>query len=178
MKIRLDQVDDPFDWQETLKLPPAELDRPELVDLGEIGCRGRISRAAEGLLLRASLQYRQSLRCMRCLETVAVSVSADLDLLIQIGGSEAAEEELALEKQDLGIIFLERPQLDTRPILIEQIQLGIPMKPLCREECGGLCSSCGADLNQGPCGCGGATDSRWGALAALKQERPDRDDPN
>ena len=169
MKIRLDQVDDPFDWQETLKLTPAEMDRPEVVALGEIECVGRINLAAEGLLLRASLQYEQTLRCVRCLGTVTAPASADLDLLIEIGGTEAAEEERALEKQDLGVIFLERPLLDTRPILIEQIQLGIPMKPLCREECAGLCSSCGADLNQGPCGCGEVTDPRWGALAALKQ---------
>jgi len=177
MKIRLDQVDEPFDWQETLELSTAEVNRPEVVDLGEVECSGRIIPAAEGLLLRATLRYEQSLRCMRCLETVAVPVSTDLDLLIQIGGSEAAEEERALESQDLGMIFLERPQLDTRPILIEQIQLGVPMKPLCREDCAGLCASCGADLNQGPCGCREVTDPRWGALGALQQERSDREDP-
>ncbi len=173
MKIRLDQVEEPFDWQETLKLDPAELDRLEVVDVGEIECVGRIFPAAEGLLLRASLQYSQSLRCMRCLETVALPVSGDLDLLIQIGGSEAAAEERALEEQDFGMISLENPLLDTRPILIEQIQLGVPMKPLCKEDCAGLCSSCGADLNQGPCGCREVTDPRWGALAALKQREPD-----
>ena len=171
MKIRLDQVDEPFDWQETLTLSLAELDRPEVVHLGEIECRGRIVPASEGFLLRASLQYEQSLRCMRCLETVALPASGDLDLLIEIGGGEAAAEERALEEQDLGMIFLESPLLDTRPILIEQIQLGVPMKPLCREDCAGLCSSCGEDLNRGPCGCREVTDSRWGALAALKQGR-------
>ncbi len=173
MKIRLDQVEEPFDWQETLKLTTAELDRPEVVDLGEIECRGRIQQAAEGLLLRASLRYEQSLRCMRCLETVSMPISNDLDLLIQIGGEEATDEERAPEKQDLGVIFLKRPQLDTRPILIEQIQLGVPMKPLCKDDCAGLCVSCGADLNQGLCACGKVTDSRWGALAALKQGRSD-----
>ena len=111
----------------------------------------------------------------RCLETVALPVSSELDLLIELGGSEAAAEERALEEQDLGMIFLENPLLDTRPILTEQIQLGVPMKPLCKEDCAGLCSSCGADLNQGPCGCREVTDPRWGALAALEQERSDQD---
>lgn len=173
MKIRLDQVDEPFDWQETLKLTPAEIDRPEVADLGEIECRGRISRVSEGLLLRATLEYEQSLRCMRCLETVALPAASELDLLIQIGGSEAEEEERALEEQDLGMLYLAKPLLDTRPILIEQIQLAVPMKPLCKEDCAGLCSSCGADLNQGPCGCDEVIDPRWGALAALKQGRSD-----
>ena len=167
------KVEEPFDWQETLRLTHADLDRLEVVEIGEVECSGRILSAAEGLLLRVSLHYQQSLRCVRCLETVALPVSSDLDLLIQIGGAEAAAEERALEEQDLGIIFLENPLLDTRPILIEQIQLGVPMKPLCKEDCAGLCPSCGADLNQGPCGCREVTDPRWGALAALKQGRSD-----
>ena len=174
MKIRLDQVHEPFDWQETLMLSTAEVDRPEVVGLGEIECRGRVVPAAEGLLLRASLEYEQTLRCVRCLLPVAVPVRSEVELLIHVGGQEAMDEERALEEQDLGVLFLEGPQLDTRPILIEQVQLGVPMKPLCKEDCAGLCSSCGADRNRLPCGCEEATDPRWGALAGLEQGRSDR----
>lgn len=43
-----------------------------------------------------------------------------------------------------------------------------PLKPLCRPDCQGLCPDCGANLNEGPCGCRPQMDSRWQALAALK----------
>ena len=59
--------------------------------------------------------------------------------------------------------------LETDPILIEQLQLNVPMKPLCRVDCKGLCPECGAELNAGACPCGETkVDPRWGTLAALK----------
>jgi uncharacterized protein len=59
--------------------------------------------------------------------------------------------------------------LETEPVLIEQLQLNIPMKPLCRPDCAGLCPTCGADLNQGACACAKPADPRWDRLAALRE---------
>lgn len=168
MKIRLDQVDEPFDWQETLSVSDAELDRPDVVELGEVECRGRVNPLVEDFLLRASLSYDQKLRCMRCLGPVRASVSAEVEFLIHLGGREALDPERELREEELGLLVVENSELDTRPILIEQVQLGVPMKPLCKDDCAGLCSSCGADLNEGPCGCDKVVDPRWGALADLR----------
>jgi uncharacterized metal-binding protein YceD (DUF177 family) len=77
----------------------------------------------------------------------------------------------ALEKGDLDTLVIADEILDTRAIVIEQLQLNVPMKPLCRPDCLGFCPRCGADLNaqSGECSCGAAEpDARWGALAALK----------
>lgn len=177
MKIRLDQVDEPFDWQETLKLSDADPERPDGVEIGEIECRGRVTPMVEGFLLQATLSYEQKLTCVRCLTPVVDPVSTRLELLLQLGGSEASrqeppEEERQLQEEDLGLLVVEGPQFDTRPMIVEQVQLGIPMKVLCKDDCAGLCVSCGADLNEGPCGCGQTTDPRWGALAGLKKEMP------
>lgn len=174
MKIRLDQVDEPFEWRESVTLSAADVDRPEVVDLGEIEVRGRISPAIEGLVLRVSLKYRQTLRCVRCLEPVTVPAEGNVELLLELGGEETSAAERALEARDLGVLFLDRRELDTRPFLIEQVQLGVPMKPLCKEDCAGLCPVCGTDRNAGPCRCEVVPDPRWSALAALRQERPDR----
>ncbi len=60
---------------------------------------------------------------------------------------------------------------------MEQLELNIPMKPLCRPDCKGLCPTCGADRNETACSCEEPTaDSRWAALAALKSrlEAPGR----
>ena len=173
MKIRLDQVDKPFDWQETLEVSDAELDRSTVVELGEVNCRGRISPMIEDFLLRFSLTYDQKLRCVRCLGPVALPVSTDGEFILHIGrtptgGSQAETQERELSEEELGLLTLKSPELDTRPILIEQVQMAVPMKPLCKEDCAGLCASCGADLNAEACGCGEATDPRWGALAALR----------
>jgi len=53
----------------------------------------------------------------------------------------------------------------------EQFYLALPMKPLCREDCKGLCPRCGEDLNVKGCGCVIETaDPRWEALKTLKQK--------
>lgn len=178
MKIRLDQVDEPFDWQETLVLTAAEKNRPDLVEISEVECRGRVSSIVEGFLLQADLSYEQTLRCVRCLSPVSDSVSTRLELLLQVGGSEASsgqppEEERQLEQEELGLLVVREPHIETQPMIVEQVQLGVPMKVLCKDDCAGLCVSCGGDLNDGPCGCEQVVDSRWGALAGLKKELPD-----
>ena len=177
MKISLDQVDEPYAWQETLEVSSTELELPELVEIGAIDCRGKISPMAAhpgggqaaGFLLHAALSYEQKLPCMRCLRPVSVPGEGELDLLIEVGRQEPQGRELELEPDDLGLLRLEEAILETRPILVEQVQLNIPMKPLCKEDCAGLCASCGADLNAGACGCEPVRDPRWQALAALKR---------
>jgi uncharacterized protein len=81
----------------------------------------------------------------------------------------AAGGERELLEEDLGLVVVAGEILETDPILIEQLQLNIPMKPLCRPDCKGLCPVCGADRNVTACSCAApAGDVRWAALAAVK----------
>jgi len=66
------------------------------------------------------------------------------------GKSEPASEEEA-ENDDR--YFYQGDHLDLAPMLREHVILAAPMQPICREECAGLCSRCGKDLNEGPCQC-------------------------
>jgi uncharacterized protein len=89
------------------------------------------------------------------------------------GSSLFAEgDEMELSDSDVSTLVVEDEVLETLPIVIEQLQLNIPMKPLCRDDCRGLCPSCGADLNElesGRCDCAApAPDPRWAALASIK----------
>lgn len=63
--------------------------------------------------------------------------------------------------------------IDMEPLVREQILLELPLVPLCRDDCLGLCPTCGADRNQGPCGCAvGEVDPRWAALEGFRPEPP------
>ncbi|MEM1204569.1 MAG: DUF177 domain-containing protein [Acidobacteriota bacterium] len=169
MEIRLDQIgDEQFRWREGLTLTDEELGATDLLTLGEIDCRGTVDTTTSGYVLRMSLAYGQAIPCVRCLETLDQQQDVDVDLLLEVGGDTAAEDEVQLDREDLGIVQLDEPVLDTRPMIIEQVQLGIPMKPLCRRDCAGLCSQCGMNLNEERCSCEAVGDPRWSALAALK----------
>jgi uncharacterized protein len=63
---------------------------------------------------------------------------------------------------------LEGDQLDLRPLVRDALLLELPLAPLCRDDCRGLCAQCGADLNAGPCDCVPAGDPRWDVLDALR----------
>lgn len=174
MKIRLHEIgDEPYTWEEEERISPAALERPEVLELGPVSWSGQIVRLDEGYLLRARISYEQTLACQRCLAEVTEPVTEDVELLVLRHDPGAEEEERELEEKDLGVLVVEGEELDLAPVLLEQIQLNVPMRPLCREECAGLCPTCGADLNEGPCRCGPqATDPRWSGLAALRDSLP------
>jgi uncharacterized protein len=170
MQIWLDQVrEEPFNWDETQSVSPETLERPELLGLGPVAWRGQVVFADPGYFLRARLSYEQTLSCNRCLKPIVDRVASEVELMILVERPGESGGEHALHERDLGALYLEDERLDLDPILIEQLQLNIPMKPLCRADCRGLCPVCGIDRNTGACTCEESTaDPRWAALAALK----------
>jgi uncharacterized protein len=170
MQIWLDQVqDEPFNWDETQSIAPETLERPELQDLSPVHWRGQVVYADPGYFLRAHLSYEQTLNCNRCLKPIVEPTESDVELMILSQSHPETGGEHGLHEQDMGLMYVQGDTLETDPILIEQLQLNIPMKPLCREDCQGLCPVCGADKNTGACSCvESSPDPRWAALAALK----------
>jgi uncharacterized protein len=170
MKIRLDEIgDEPFTWQTEESVDPAVLERDEVLELTPVEWRGEIRLLDQGFLLRARVSYGQTLACQRCLGEMTRTVAEDVELLLVDHEPGAEDEERELEGQDLGVLVMDEPEIDLWPILLEQIQLGVPMRPLCSEDCAGLCPVCGANLNEGDCGCRREThDPRWTGLAALR----------
>ena len=170
MDIRLDQIGSrPFTWRETLELDSAELGTASAdgdLTVSPIDCRGSVDPTAQGFVLRAQLRYGQTLDCVRCLTPWRGDVETEIGLMLILGDEGGPAEELS--REDLGVVVLEEPRFETRPMVIEHVQLQAPMKPLCRPDCAGLCSQCGADLNNEPCACQPEIDPRWASLAALR----------
>jgi len=62
-------------------------------------------------------------------------------------------------------------QVDLEQMTREALVIDLPSAPLCRDDCAGICASCGADLNLSPCGCPAETaDPRWAALDVLREQ--------
>ncbi|MDH4101483.1 MAG: DUF177 domain-containing protein, partial [Nitrospirota bacterium] len=79
------------------------------------------------------------------------------------------ERDKEVKPSEIDVNYFDGVSLDTTEIILAQISLDAPMKPLCREDCAGLCPRCGADLNNGPCGCAGHGDEHVDArFAKLK----------
>ncbi len=163
---------EPFRWQESLTFSPAELGLDEAVELSPVEVEGVLSHVAPNDLVDAQASFRLTVPCGRCLKPVTEDVAATIRLvLVRRREGAAPEGERELNEDELGILEISGDSLDTRPLVAEQVVLSVPAKPLCREDCAGLCPSCGADLNAGPCGCEDeAVDPRWAGLAELKNK--------
>jgi len=175
--ISLDAVRDepvPFDLELSFSLE--RLDREPLVEISPAGIEGQIARVERGYSLEVRLWYSGKLECSRCLAAYPFEADERFSLVLY-KRPPAFETEISLEKDDLDVSYYDEPELSLAPIAEERIQMSVPMKPLCREDCRGLCVHCGQDLNLGDCGCVGETgDPRWVALRGLTRLAPEGSD--
>ena len=175
MEIRLDQItDEPFQWRDDQTVPVGLLKRSDLVELSEISWSGQVVPTEAGFLFQAEARYEQTLTCMRCLVPTRLPVASTVELLVLSRAEQPTTGEYSLEADDLSVLFVDEDELETQSILEEQLQLNVPMRTLCREDCAGLCPACGGNRNQGPCGCrGAAADPRWAGLAEIRDRLKD-----
>lgn len=163
-------LDEPVSFEFVLTFSLEALDREPLLSLSPVRTAGEVSRIEKGYALDARIAYSGELECSRCLAPYPFAVDEAFSIVLCPRGPQG-EDEIALEKGDLDVSFYDDPVVPVAPLVEERIQLQVPMKPLCREECKGLCPRCGQDLNVGACGCAtAAADPRWEALRALKQK--------
>lgn len=120
---------------------------------------GRLSSAGSGrIYFSGHIQGAVTGECRFCLTDVSARVSEDVHLIFAEEGDEEADD------PDIYRMDPRSPDLDLRPAIREQWLLAAPAFLQCREDCKGLCSTCGTDLNLGACDCAPATDARWDAL--------------
>lgn len=95
--------------------------------------------------------------CSRCLADIDQPLNHNFKLNYsreipeQLHGDDPGGVELTAEQ--IGVIFFQGDEIDFRDAVQEQLMLAVPYKPLCKENCKGLCAQCGFDLNNGVCQC-------------------------
>lgn len=115
-----------------------------------------LRRMDDQVFLQGSLQGHFWVTCSRCLQPAQVLVDeSDLRLVFfQVQPKAFSnQEEVELTLDDLDAYEFEGETLDLIPMIREHLILGIPMMPLCHDDCRGFCVGCGADLNKEPCRC-------------------------
>ncbi len=121
--------------------------------------------------LKATLRFE----CGRCTKPFDFHVDSGFSLFFMRARRNGADAEhnVELKRDDLEVNYLEVPEIDTSELILAQLALESPVKPLCSEDCLGLCPTCGADLNEGACGCErhDPVDNRFAALKDFKVKK-------
>ncbi len=128
----------------------------------------KFTRTNRGILVQGTLKAKISVKCSRCLETfdypIIINIEEEYFPIIDINTGIPVDI-----PDDPGSFTIDDHHiLDLNEAIRQNALLAIPMKPLCRTDCAGLCPKCGKDLNQGSCDCEqNEIDPRWSKLANL-----------
>ena len=140
---------------------PFELDKAVLGDDLELvyfDGNVKIDRTPQGLVVQGNFAGETTLECVRCLKDFGFRLTWELTELYAFKKESMSESEL---------IIPDSAQIDLAPLLREYAILELPIKPLCKPDCMGLCIECGQDLNLKDCGHSQEDDSPFAALKKL-----------
>jgi uncharacterized protein len=114
-------------------------------------------------------------KCSRCMKEFSRSFAASFDLVYLPQPKWTNEgAEIALKYEEMEVAYYDGIALDVNLMILEQIELAMPMKFICREDCRGLCYQCGADLNEGSCLCkDDEANSPLSVLLEFRQKKTD-----
>ena len=123
--------------------------------------------------LRGQVQGPVLVPCSRCAEAFPLALDAPVDVTLRPVSDLEAAEEHEIGEDELATEFYRGESLDMAALVREQCYLALPMKPLCRPDCRGLCPQCGTNLNQATCTCDPTwVDPRFAGLKALVPDPP------
>ena len=143
---------------------------PDLSDAaeGSVAAIKQPSRAAGSVTNRAGVLTFSAIVdaicvcvCARCLKEFEYPVHQQISQYLTEGGEDGDDPDSYLLQED---------GIDADEIIVTEFILELDDKRMCREDCAGLCESCGADLNEGPCGCIEEIDPRFAVLAELLED--------
>ena len=130
-----------------------------------IGVTVSYYRAGTELFFEGGLHASTTAICARCAEEFAAPSDRDFRFVLAPKAVGFGEEK-DLRDEDLEFALYDGDQIDLSPLIREQFLLALPTRPLCKEDCRGLCPKCGINLNHGQCDC--TVETGHPSLAALR----------
>ncbi len=182
-------TDLPSDWSFWILLPDRE-EGPEVVDaswnvelkeplffaqeeftfISPFQVNAHARWADQSIMVEIDLEATISVPCVRCLELTDIALRTHFMYLYSLRDFVSSGREQEADEHIVLVDSLEN-RLDITPQVWESLILSLPLHPLCREECKGLCPICGASLNEGDCGCNRqAIDPRLSDLLKMKED--------
>ena len=130
---------------------------------------GRIRTSGSEVRVSGTIDARVEVECDRCLKALEVAVSAKFALEYITGQEYESTQVAELSTEEMAVSVFDGEAIDVDEIVREQILLAVPDRALCKDDCKGICSNCGTDLNSGNCNCESSEiDPRWEALKKFK----------
>ncbi len=143
----------------------------------------RLESVMEGVLVTGTARATAEGECVRCLEPLRLDVEADFQEMFSYPDADDRNRSRTADpvddaEDDEDRFFLEDGLFDLEPVLRDAVVLALPLQPVCKETCAGLCSECGIRLDENPGHHHDAVDIRWAALQGLAETVQDGEKDN
>ena len=121
------------------------------VFLEPVHVEATVKKIGEEIAIKGKITTRISFNCSRCLVPFEFPIDSQFDLVYLPEELEEVKEEL--DPEDLTQLFYYNRKIDLKEVILEQLNLTFPVKPLCTENCQGICPVCGKIIKGGKCSC-------------------------
>ena len=136
-----------------------------------ISVNGRVRASGSEIQVSGRVETKVNVECDRCLKTIEMPVSAGFKLQYITGQDYEGIHAAELTPDEMSLSVFDGETIDVDEIVREQVLLAVPDRVLCDENCRGICSICGTNLNTGSCECTSTeVDPRWEALKKFKTD--------
>ena len=140
-----------------------------------LAVQARLESVVEGVLVTGSVRATALGACVRCLDPVSTDVEATFQELYGYADRAAHHREVGADDEETDTHVIVDGVIDLEPLLRDAVVPALPFKPVCREDCLGLCATCGVRLEEDPGHEHDVIDPRWSSLAELASD-PDSTD--
>jgi len=161
--IRLTEIEDILvvkGEMDTTRFP--KTDDTEFTLLTPVRYELSVKKFDDTVSIEGPVTVEASLACSRCLEDYNLSMSLQMAIKLTPKSTLPEGAEMELRNDDLDVYYYEGDEIDLDPFIYEEVMLNIPVRPLCSEECKGICPTCGRNRNTEPCDCPEAPSSLLG----------------
>ena len=154
-----------------LMIEPDEMGINKSLLSESVECNFELTRNNTKVHLKGSLTFVLHLECARCYENFTLKKTELVEAYFIKRDKTLYSENEELSPEDILTELYDDDMINLVPVFYDTIILSIPMKPLCKEDCKGLCPICGANLNYEQCNCKKEiTDPRWEPLKRLNKK--------
>ena len=146
--------DEGLSFSFVLKKDQLEIDQAGLSVNVDITVNGSLTRIDDDVYLKGTVMTSVVASCSRCLDTLSYPIDSDLKShFVPSHDRYTSERDVELHASDIDAEVYENQQIDLTQSIRDSILLAVPVICLCKENCKGICSQCGKNLNQGLCKC-------------------------
>ena len=166
-----------FPAQTTLTTKAGEIApiRDDVASVGAVSMALTIQQSGEEYFVQGSVAAPVAVECARCLVSFDLPLEGQVDFIVTTAEVREQQRAEAVDSEDYVVVEGNTLVADLSDIVRQALLLELPMKPVCGDDCKGLCPQCGVNRNEVSCDCQAAEiDPRWEGLKKLKSESEKR----